>query len=100
MPLGSHSAGGSDWPVVWAGGDGGGDGASRTNENARFDETGASITNQNARFTVTENKQHPISNDVASTSPHPHPLWEIAVKDAFASLRGKLNLSEIVKRTD
>ena len=85
MPYGSHICEASDWPVVWAGGDG----ASRTNENARFDETGASITNQNARFTVTGNKQHPISNDVASTSPHPHPLWEVVVKDAVASLRGK-----------
>ena len=91
MPYGSHMAGASDWAGAWAGGDGGGDGASRTNENARFDETGASITNQNARFTVTENKQHPISNDVASTSPHPHPLWEVVVKDGIPSLRGKLN---------
>ena len=69
MPFEDHICEASDWPVVWAGGDGGGDGASRTNENARFDETCASITNQNARFTVTLNKQHPISNDVAPPPP-------------------------------
>ena len=87
MPFEDHTCGSSDWPVLWAGGDGTWDGASRTNENARFDETGASITKQNARFTVTENKQHPISNNVASTSPHPHPLWEVVVEEVFPSLR-------------
>ena len=89
MPFEDHMCGSSDWPVVWAGGDGGGDGASRTNENARFDETGASITNQNARFTVTGNKQHPRSNNVASTSPHLHPLCEVLVMEDFLRLRVK-----------
>ena len=57
MPYESYILKASDWPVAWAGWTAGG-GASRTNENARFDGNGASTTNQNARFTITGNKQH------------------------------------------